>query len=955
MKSRRKSHLSIAVAAALSTSLTSGIVLAQEDTDDDVLTTEEVLVTGSRIATVDGFGATSPVTVVNAEEIANLGFVNIEQVMNSLPSIETSQNANISNGSSGTATVDLRGLGTNRTLVLINGRRMQSGGAQIVAPDVGQVPTIALDRVDVLTGGASATYGGDAVAGVVNFVTRKMDGVEIRAGWSGYRHENDNGYIQSALDARNFDYPSGTEGPDGENYQIDFIMGSDFADGKGNATVYGTWREQKELRQEARDYSAGALTGSATGVGGSANAIIPNYFIAPTVVGGQGPAGTNGRAYDYSQEFFGNITPDGGLAPWDGTNRYNYAPVNHFLRPIEQWSVGAFAEYELNEHFTPYFETMFASNTSRAQIAESGTFFVEAYILDLDDFPEPFQAALVDEFGAGYDEFGVYVGKRNVEGGPRSDNTSHDAFRVVTGLKGDINDAWSYDVSYLYANTRSTSTYVNDFFAPKIRKNIDPDTADILYDVFTYQGVTPEQAAGLGGVGILNGNTSTEVLQGFVTGDLFSLPTASEPIKVVVGYEWREENFERLSDTVFEEGQLLGQGGPTPSLVGGYNVTEFFGEANVPLLDSLALDLAYRYSDYSTVGGQDTYRVGLDWQPVDLARFRVGFNRAVRAPNVSELYTVQNLGLWAGVDPCGGIIATGESPEYSAAQCANTGVTAAQYGNISLSPADQYNQITGGNPDLQAEEADTITLGVVLTPTDDLSISVDYWSIEIEETITGIGAENIVRQCAENGLFCDSIVRSGSGSLWQGETGYVLNAGLNGGKDTWEGVDVAGTWTKDALGGTFDVRLVGTYMLTKETEIPAAETYDCTGIISSRCYASPEWRHTVTASYDSNSFWAVTARWRYFGGIDYDGGLTNGKSDGVDTIVQGEVDSGESYLDLNATFRVLGNTEILVGINNVLDEEPPLVGGSLSSNGNAVAGFYDTLGQYLFAQATLRF
>ena len=955
MKSLRKSHLSIAVAAALSTSMTSGIVLAQENTDDEVLTTEEVLVTGSRIATIDAFGATSPVTVVNAEEIANLGFVNIEQVMNSLPSIETSQNSNISNGSSGTATIDLRGLGTNRTLVLINGRRMQSGGAQIIAPDVGQIPTIALDRVDVLTGGASATYGGDAVAGVVNFVTRKMDGIEIRAGWSGHRHENDNGYIQSALDSRNFDYPSGTEGPDGENYQIDFIMGSDFADGKGNATIYGTWREQKELRQEARDYSAGALTGSATGVGGSANAIIPNYFIAPTVVGGQGPAGTNGRAYDYGQEFFGNITPDGGLEPWDGTNRYNYAPVNHFLRPIEQWSVGAFAEYQLNEHFTPYFETMFASNTSRAQIAESGTFFVEAYILDLDDFPEPFQAALVDEFGAGYDEFGVYVGKRNVEGGPRSDNTSHDAFRIVTGLKGDINDSWSYDVSYLYANTRSTSTYVNDFFAPKITKNIDPDTADILYDVFTYQGVTPEQAAGLGGVGILNGNTSTEVLQGFVTGDLFSLPTASEPIKVVVGYEWREENFERLADTVFEEGQLLGQGGPTPSLVGGYNVTEFFGEANVPLLDSLALDLAYRYSDYSTVGGQDTYRLGLDWQPVDLARFRVGFNRAVRAPNVSELYTVQNLGLWAGVDPCGGIIATGESPEYTAAQCANTGVTAAQYGNISLSPADQYNQITGGNPDLQAEEADTITLGVVLTPTDDLSISVDYWSIEIEETITGIGAENIVRQCAENGLFCDAIVRSGSGSLWQGETGYVINAGLNGGKNTWEGVDVAGNWTKDALGGTFDVRLVGTYMLTKETEIPAADTYDCTGIISSRCYAAPEWRHTITASYDSNNFWAVTARWRYFGGIDYDGGLTNGKSEGVDTIVQGEVDSGESYLDLNASFRILDNTEILVGINNVLDEEPPLVGGSLSSNANAVAGFYDTLGQYLFAQATLRF
>ena len=955
MKSLHKRQLSLAVTAALATTLTSGLAFGQdEDTDESV---EEVIVTGTRIATEDGFGATSPVTVVTAENIKNLGFVNIEQVLNSLPSIETSQNANISNGSTGTASLDLRGLGSNRTLVLINGRRMQAGGAQTQAPDIGQIPTIALERVDVLTGGASATYGADAVAGVVNFITRRVDGIEIRAGWSGYRHDNDNGYIQPLLDARNFDYPSGTEGPDGENHQIDFIMGSDFADGRGNATMYGTWREQKELRQEARDYSAGALTGSATSVGGSANAIIPNYFLAPTVVGGQGPTGTNGRAYDYSQEFFGNINSSGGLTPWDGTNRYNYAPVNHFLRPIEQWSVGAFADYKLNDHFTPYMEFMFASNESRAQIAESGTFFAEAYILDLDDFPQPFQDALTELSPDNTGEFGVYVGKRNVEGGPRSDNTTHDAFRLVTGMKGDINDTWSYDVSYLYANTRSTSTYVNDFFAPKITQQIDPDTAvGPVYDVFTYQGVTEEQASLLTGVGILNGSTSTEVINAYVTGDLFSLPTAENPIKVVVGYEWRGEDYERIADTVFEEGQLLGQGGPTPSLIGSYNVAEFFGEANIPVLDSLVLDLAYRYSDYSTVGGQDTYRFGVDWQPIDLLRLRAGYNRAVRAPNVAELFTVQNLGLWAGVDPCGGIVANGESPEYTAAQCANTGVTAAQYGNIALSPADQYNQITGGNPNLDAEEADTITVGVVVTPFDSLSVSIDYWSIEIEDTITGIGAENIVRQCAENGLFCDAITRAGNGSLWQGETGFVVNAGLNGGLSTWEGIDVAGSWAMDALGGTFDVRMVGTYMLTKEVEIPASDTlYDCVGLQSSRCYPSPEWRHTITASYDSNSFWAASVRWRHFGGVDYDGGLTNGKSEGLDTIAQAEGEDGENYLDLNATFRFLGDSEILIGVNNVLDEEPPLVGGSLSSNANTIAGFYDTLGQYLFAQATFRF
>ena len=336
MKSLNKRQLSLAVTAALSSTLASGLVFAQED---DVLV-EEVLVTGTRITTQDGFGATSPVTVVTAENIQNLGFVNIDQVLTSLPSIETNQNANISNGSTGTASVDLRGIGVTRTLVLVNGRRMTAGGAETSAPDVTQIPTIAVERIDVLTGGASATYGADAVAGVVNFVTRRMDGIEIRAGYSGYRHDNSDGFSQGLLDARGFDYPSGTEGPDGVNNQIDIAMGSDFANGKGNATFYATWREQEELRQEARIYSSGALNAAGTGVGGSANAVNPNFFVAPITADGAGPGG-----YDYDQENFLSLTPDGGLVPYDGTNIYNYAPINHFLRPLTQWSAGAFVDY----------------------------------------------------------------------------------------------------------------------------------------------------------------------------------------------------------------------------------------------------------------------------------------------------------------------------------------------------------------------------------------------------------------------------------------------------------------------------------------------------------------------------------------------------------------------------------------------------------------------------------
>jgi outer membrane receptor protein involved in Fe transport len=282
-------------------------------------------------------------------------------------------------------------------------------------------------------------------------------------------------------------------------------------------------------------------------------------------------------------------------------------------------------------------------------------------------------------------------------------------------------------------------------------------------------------------------------------------------------------------------------------------------------------------------------------------------------------------------------------------------VTAAQYGNIVASPADQYNQISGGNVNLDVEEADTVTIGLVLDPMDNLTVSVDYWSIEIENTISSVGAENIIRQCATNNLLCSSVQRSGSGSLWQGESGYVFNGLQNIGTNKWEGVDVAASWSQDALGGTFNVNLAGTYMMTKEVEILPGESFDCVGLVSSRCYPSPEWRHTLTATYDSNEWWAVTARWRYFDGVDYDGALTSNRSEGTDQIAQDNMSDGESYLDLNASFRFLGDSELLVGINNVLDEEPPLVGGSLSSNANAIAGFYDTLGQYLFAQATFRF
>jgi outer membrane receptor protein involved in Fe transport len=279
------------------------------------------------------------------------------------------------------------------------------------------------------------------------------------------------------------------------------------------------------------------------------------------------------------------------------------------------------------------------------------------------------------------------------------------------------------------------------------------------------------------------------------------------------------------------------------------------------------------------------------------------------------------------------------------------GVTAAQYGNINASPAGQYNGIFGGNPQLTPEEADTITVGFVIDPMDTLTISLDYWNIEIDDTINNIGAPTIIEQCGLNGVLCNQIVRNQSGNLWQGVNGYVFDTTLNLGLASWEGVDLAASWTMEALGGTFTTDIIGTYMLTKETTpLPAnpESAYDCVGTISTRCYPSPEWRHTASVEYDSNESWKIEGRWRFFQGVDYVDSTT-------DTIAQGEMSKSQSYFDLNGVWRFMDNHDITVGINNVLDEEPPMVGGTLTTNANTIAGFYDTLGRFIYAKATVRF
>ncbi|BCO18231.1 TonB-dependent receptor [Alteromonas sp. KC3] len=932
---------------ALSASMTATSVVAQEDEQVADEAVEKISVTGSRIKRAS-LESNSPVVSIDASVIESTGFSRIEDVMNTLPQIEAAQTAFQANGASGVANLDLRGLGPNRTLVLVNGRRLQPGGVYSQASDVNQIPAALVKRVDVLTGGASTTYGADAVAGVVNFIMdTDFTGFEITATAGGYQHDNDNDFIQGLMDDRGFEYPEGSNGIGGESYDISVTAGGDFAGDKGHATVYGTWRRNNEMLQGERDYSSCALNAAGTSCGGSSTAVLPNSFFYPIVDG----------APDYGNELFWSLNEDGSFSPYDGTNLYNYAPINHFMRPNERFTIGAFVDYYINDDTRVYMETNFMNDRTAGQIAESGTFYGAEYLFDYNNpiLSDAQKAQIQAAFGqTDADQFVAYIGKRNVEGGPRADNLEHNSFRMVTGVEGVINDMWSYDVSYMYSQTSSSSAYINDLFLPSISPRVGEVGTEctddcLLYQVYTPYGVTPEMAGQLSGTAVLTGNTSLIIYNGFVTGEFdFSLPGADTPVAAVFGLERRETDFERVSDTVYQEGSLVGQGGPTESLVGSFDVNEVFTEISLPVIEdapgveNLTVDLALRISDYTTSGNATTYKVAADWAITEDYKFRASFNRAIRAPNINELFAGQSIGLWGGVDGCANGSGEDGGVLYSEAQCAATGVTAAQYGSITANPANQYNQFSGGNPNLDPEEADTFTFGFVASPFEDFDFAIDYWKIDMEEVIGTVGAQTILQLCATRGEFCDNVNRSAAGSLWISQDAFITNLSDNVGGRKWAGVDLDMAYSMDLAGGTLRTNIVGSYNLDKTYQPLLSDPsldYDCSGIVSVQCFAQPKWRHTMTANYSMDD-WTAIARWRYYGDVDFEG--------------EGGL-SSYSFFDLTGSYQINDYLAVSAGVNNVLDKEPPMVGGSLSTNANTVAGFYDTLGRYLFTTVTLSF
>ena len=932
-------------------------LIAQDESAEDV---EEVIVTGTRLK-VDGFEAVSPVTVVTADNIKRTGQTRIEDVLNQMPQIETANSSFEPSGETGTASLDLRGLGGSRTLTLLNGKRMQPGSIWSEDSDVGQIPVQLLERVDVLTGGASAVYGSDAVAGVVNFITRKVNGVEVSVSTGGYRHDNDNSNIVIApLQAKNFPYPSGTVN-DGDTDSFSMIMGTDVQDGAGNITMYISRAEAKMIANIDRDYAACGLSTSGLSCGGSANTPVPHFDIYPLL---ELADGTYYTAYE--QNFWSTMVEGGNLINDDG-NRYNYAAVAQMLNPSKRDNMGAFGEFEIEGVGTAYMEMNYSTFSTVGGIAQSGTFFNDEYEILFDNagLNSTWTTAVDNAFinGANYAAGGMtknaqycanagtsseqcgtwvgyatYIGKRNVEGGPRQDTINVDAGRFVMGLKGDLGlGDWTYDFSYLYGKTNSSSFYVNDMSAEKLVNVIEGGTAKTDYNVFEYNGVTPEMAAGVGITGSMKGTNEVEGFNVTLSGTTdLQVPGSPAPVSMVVGVEQSDRTYDRLPDSAYEEGLLLGFGGAVKGVSGTISVDEYYLEAAVPLTDQLTGDVAFRSSDYEISGSTTTSRVSLSYVMNDVAKFRLGFNTAERAPSVADYFIPSSQGLWEGTDNC-----AGSTPVYTVEQCARTGMTAAQYGNVTLSPASQYYNRGGGNENLIPEEAETVTAGAVLTFANGITASVDYWSIEIDKAISSVDEETIIEVCATLNILCDAINRNAAGSLWL-SGGYVDDKVQNVAEKVWEGVDVVASGDFDLGRGSLSVSSTITYLLTKETTLlPGVESSitDCVGLWNNKCFPSPELRTNTKVGFTNGGDWSVQGTLRTMSGIDTDYD--------ADKVAQAEIEDMYYLIDMNAVYSINDNIGVSLSINNLLDETPPIVGDVLSNGyGNTMGGFYDNLGMY---------
>ena len=945
-----------------------GIALAQVAWAQEPVRLEEVVVTGSRLVRSD-LSAPSPTTVIDETAVKMSGETTVEGVLNELPQISAGNNSSVNSaGGSGVLTANLRGLGATRTLTLVNGRRfIPANGAGSV--DLATIPNALIKRVDVITGGASAVYGSDAITGAVNFILRDdFEGFEVSTQYGR------------------------TAEKDGKTTNYDMLFGTNFDEGRGNITMFASRSTRDPVMMQDRSFSRVPLNAN-LGPSGSGN--IPGGRVGlsaaqlSTLNVGQGagviPVGPEGCTtpvnsirFDVSGRVMRHCDPE---------TLYNYAAGNYLLRPLERWQFSGLGHYDITDHVQSYVDLHYALAKNEFQQAADSLSIVtgtNSYFEVLNYATNPVLSPdvralfvnnpqIFDPMGTGNARISGGIARRVDELGLRNFAFERATLGSTFGLRGDFavgEHTWQWDVFGQYQRSRTDEEVLNTMSPARLSLGLNSttDANGNVVCVTAVLGCVPVNPFGLGSItpaaaAFISPERSSKdlfersVMGASLAGEFLKLPGG--PISAAIGFEYRDDDYRYTpgaTDLAREYGSA--SRGITK---GGYDVTEEFAELRLPLLadkpfaDVLAIEGAVRHSDYSNFGTTDTWRAGLEWGPTDWLRFRAAYNVAIRAPGINELYAPIAEGFSPGNDPCAAIRHPSQAQKDF---CVAQGVPAAEI-NTFVQAALGFSQVSGGNPALREETSDTMTIGAVLKLPflDRFNLAVDYYEINVDDAVATMNAQTTLDVCYQlldaNSEPCRAITRlPGSGQVYQ-----VRASNSNIGSLTVSGVDLAMDYTFNlpesfAIGGkgaSLGLALNGGWLFKRESQIIGAAVIDCAGFFGS-CTAqgaggSPDFKALFAASLNSGPL-VVRSQVRYMAGLDPLPAIA----------ASTPVEAGSvTYVDFMGSFRFNDTFELYGGIDNAFNQKPPLLTSSWGGDANTDVTLYDVIGRRYFMGVRARF
>lgn len=975
--------------ALLSSAALLAVPSAYAQEQDKEKTMEEVVVTGSRIMT-GNLESPSPVQTITSEDIQSTGILNTQDLLLKNPTFGTPTlsrtNSNFLTSGGGVSTVDLRNLGTDRTLVLVDGRRFVSGNPGSQAVDMNTIPAQFIERIDILTGGASAVYGSDAVAGVVNIIYKKnFEGVSFD-GQYGMSAENDN-----------------------EETQFGITLGTSTGDGRGNLMAHVGYTKQGAVYSRDRERSAVDQISTGAGVSGDPSEIfdITRPFFSSYAPQGRfytanSPAGIDTSSFTYDAN--GNVIRWDSNGDTSAATGFNRSALRTIAVPVERYLFAGRGSFEFTENHSAFLEGTYASSSTVTEIEPYPLGAEDIYPASGGQVPVEFDVGGVltrnpivpdvvfdnaeDEDGDGLRDF--YFTRRMADFGNRGSSARRDTFRVVGGLQGDLGSEskWHYEAFYSFGQTKEAQNSGGQVNVLNFRNALEaiPDADDedgdgntteaicrdpnarlqgcVPASVFGYNALSPGAIKYIEAPGSLTTFTRQRVLGANVAGELFDMPAG--PLGVAVGVEYREEFSQSEFDALTQAG--LNAGNAIPPTQGQFDVREAYLEANVPLLkdlpavEQLSLRAAVRASDYSTVGSTLSWNGGLEWSPISTLRFRAIRALSTRAPNINELYSPPSQTFPTGIqDPCLAVTASSTGAISDACRAA-PGVNAniAANGSFTLNQSDVQG-ISGfdrGNPNLSEEQGNSWTIGAVWQPEniavlDKFDFTLDYYRIDISDAIVQTDRNFILNQCygGGNSSFCDFIQRRPA-AVGANSAGSIefLDAGVtNSGGEFAEGLDLTVAYAQPIGPGRLAARLSYTHLLDHYVIPLPGEDKD----VSAGEVGDSKDRAYLSLGYTQGKF-GGTLQTTYFSAADLDDGFL-----AAFDLPRGSLGIGSvAYVDLQFTWQPTEQYQVYLGANNVFDKEPPLLISGIPSDSTGTetdAGTYDAIGRRWYAGVRLKF